>query len=150
MTSLCKLFELLFRGDLENTCCVPPYQFGFKRGTGCADALTVVADALIDVESAGECLALASHDVKRPFDSLIHTAMLLKAAKRGLSPAVILTLRDMYSRLRIRLKLPPDKNIPPVARTKLILVLKGVRQGAASSRGLFNNYVIDAQDLCHS
>ncbi|XP_065565889.1 uncharacterized protein LOC136030774 [Artemia franciscana] len=141
-TSLCKLFELLFRDDLEKTSYASPYQFGFKRKTGCGDALTVVANTLIDTESPGECLA--SHDVKRAFDSSIHPAMLLKAAKRVLSPAVVFTLWDMYSRL----KLPPDKNMPPVARTKLILVLKGMHQGAVSSPGLFNNNVIDAQDLC--
>ena len=71
-TSLCKRFELHFRDDLEKTCYVPPHQFGFKRGTPCADALRVMANALIDAESAGEFLALASHDIKRAFDSLIH------------------------------------------------------------------------------
>ena len=142
-TSLCKLFELFCRDDLEKTYYAPPHKFRFRRGT-------VVANALIDAESAGECLALASHDAESAFDSLIRPAMLLKAAKRELSPTVILTLRDMNSRPRIRLKLPPDKNMPPVARTKLIPVLKGARQGAVSSSGLFNNYVIDAQGLCSS
>ena len=79
--SLCKLIELFFRDDLEKTCYAPPHKFRFRRGTGCAYVLTVVANALIDAESAGKCRALASHDVKRPFDSLIHPAMLRKAAK---------------------------------------------------------------------
>ena len=54
----------------------------------------------------------------------------------------------MYSRLPIRLKLPPDKNLPPRLHEKLIPVLKGARQGVVSSPYLFNNYVLQAQDKC--
>lgn len=149
-TSLCKLFELLFIQELEKVCYTPPHQFGFKRGTGCADALTVVANVLIDAESSGESLSLAGHDIRRAFDSLIHAAMLLKAGKRGLNLAVIRSLRNLYSRLRIRLKLPPDKGLTPIPRTRLVPVKKGARQGAVTSPDLFNNCVLDAQDQCPS
>ena len=54
----------------------------------------------------------------------------------------------MYSRLSIRLKLPPNKNLPPRPHEKLIPVLKGSRQGAVSSPHLFNNNVLQAQDKC--
>ncbi|XP_065564243.1 uncharacterized protein LOC136029667 [Artemia franciscana] len=74
--------------------------------------------------------------------------MLLKASQRGLNPCIVRSLRDMYSRLSIRLKLPPDENLPPRPYEKLIPVLKGARQGAVSSLHLFNNCVLQAQDKC--
>ena len=54
----------------------------------------------------------------------------------------------MYTRLFIRPKLPPDKNLPPIPKKRLIPVLKGARQGAVSSPNFFNNYVLEAQDQC--
>ena len=147
VTSLCKLFELLFINELETKCYTPPRQFEFKRPTGCADALmAVVVSVLLDADFSGESIVLASHDISRSFDSLIHAAMLLKASQRGLNPCIVRSLRDMYSRLSIRLKLPPDKNLPPRPHEKLIPVLKDARQGAVSSPHLFNNYVLQSQD----
>ena len=147
-TSLCKLFELLFINELETKYYTPPRQFGFKRRTGCANALTAVVSVLLNADFSGESIALASHDISREFDSLIHAAMLLKASQRGQNPCIVRSLHDMYSRLSIRLKLPPDKNLPPQPHEKLIPVLKGARQGAVSSPHLFNNYVLQAQDKC--
>ena len=46
----------------------------------------------------------------------------------------------------------PDstKITPSFAQTKLIPVLRGAHKEAVYSPGLFNNYIIDAQDLCPS
>ena len=104
-TSLCKLFELLFINELETKCYTLPRQFGFKRRTGCADALTAVVSVLLDADFSGESIPLASYDISRAFMSLIHAAMLLKASQRGLNPCIFRSLCDMYSRLSIRLKL---------------------------------------------
>ena len=116
--------------------------------TGCVDALTAVVSVLLDADFSGESIALASQDISRAFDSLLRAAILLKASQRGLNPCIVRSLRDMYSRLSIRLKLPPDKNLPPRPHEKLIPVLKGAHQGAVSSPHLFNNYVLQAQDKC--
>ena len=91
---------------------------------------------------------MGGHDGRLALDSLIHAAMLLKAGKCGLNLAIIRSLRDLYSRLRKRLKLPPDKGKPPIPSRQLIPVKKGARQGAVTSPDLFNNYVLEAQDLC--
>ena len=78
----CKLFELLFIDHLNAKCYVLPYQFGFQPRLGCAHALSVVANALIDADASGKTLVLAGQDVRKVFDSLIHTATLLHAEKR--------------------------------------------------------------------
>ena len=86
-TAFCKLCRLLFTGKLlfidhlNAKCYVPPYQFGFQPRLGCAHALSVVPNALIDADASGETLVLAGHDVRKAFDSFIHAAMLLHVAR---------------------------------------------------------------------
>ena len=55
-TSLCKLFKLLFIREHEKVFYNPLHQFGFERGTRCADALTAVANAQNDTQSCGASL----------------------------------------------------------------------------------------------
>jgi len=55
---------------------MPPHQFGFQHGIGCADDLVVVANALLDASYTGSLLAFASHDVCCAFDFLIHPLLL--------------------------------------------------------------------------
>jgi len=111
-TSLCKAFELLFIRELEEVCYTSPHQFGFKQGAGCAEALTAVANTLTDAESSGKNLVWEGLDIRRAFDSLIHTAMLPKPDIRGMYLAIIRSLRDLYSKFRIRQRLSPNKGIP--------------------------------------
>ena len=172
-TTTCKLFELLFLDELRQKCYVPPYQFGFQANLGCSHALTAVFTALADAESSGESMILAGHDVRRAFDSLIHSSMLLHMARRGVNRSVVRVLRDLYRNLKVRLKLPsrfslqsalhpslyncinsrvrPNSSIPSNMLVNLqypILVKKGTRQGAITSPTLFNNSVLEAQAKC--
>jgi len=62
--------------------------------------------------------------------------MILKTGKRELNMAIIRPFRDLYSRLRIHLKVPPDKGMPPIPRRQLIPVKKEACQGAMTSPGL--------------
>ena len=76
--------------------------------------------------------------------------MLLHTAKRGVSHLYIRPLRDMYSRLKVRLILLPlskDDGSQVYAPTLDISdkVEKGTRQSAVSSLLLFNNGVLDTQ-----
>ena len=105
--TFCKLFELLLIDHLNSKCYVPPYQFELQLRLGCAQAFSVVENPLIDADASDETFVLAGHDVRKAFDSLIHAALLLHAAKHGVSPSCIRALRDMYSRLKVRLILLP-------------------------------------------
>ena len=69
------------------------------------------------------------------------TLLSIQAGKCGLNLATIRSLRDSCPRLRIRLKLPPDKGMSLIPRRQLIRVKKRARQGAVISPDLFNNYV---------
>ena len=75
---------------------MPPYQFGFQKGLGCAHALTALSSILIDADKSGDSLVLGSHDVSRAFDSLIYAQNLLELYKRGVDTSAIRALYDTY------------------------------------------------------
>ena len=142
------LYVLLFIKELGEKCFIPAHQFDFQHGIGCADALAVVANTPLDASCTGSSVALASHDVRHTFDSLIHPLMLLRAVKREVNPAIIRSEKGVYAKLGFRLKTPlkQDEKARPLDRT--IPVKTGARQGAIASPCYFNNYVLKAQDQC--
>ena len=85
-TTFCKLFELLIVDELQSKCTVHDHQFGFQTGLGCGHALSALILGIIDAENCGEILALASHDVRRAFDSLILEGIILDMGVRGVDP----------------------------------------------------------------
>ena len=126
--------------ELTDKCYMPPYQFGFQKGLGCAHALTALSSILIDADKSGDSLVLGSHDVSHAFDSLIHAQILLELYKRGVDTSAIRALYDMYNHLAVVIKLP-DGTI-----TRFVIpVRRGVRQGALTSPVAFNNCILNAQ-----
>ena len=103
------------------------------------DALAVAANALLHVSLTYTSLALASYDVCHAFDSLIHPLMLLRAAKRGVSPAIIRSQRDMYTKLRVQRKIPLEKDELANPQDRTVPVLERASQGAIASPCYFNN-----------
>ena len=66
-TTFCKIFETLVMLELTDKCYMPPYQFGFQKGLGCAHALTALSSILIDADKSGDSLVLGSHDISHAF-----------------------------------------------------------------------------------
>ena len=126
--------------ELTDKCYLPPYQFGFQKGLGCAHGLTALSSILIDADKSGDSLVQGSHDVSHAFDSLIHAQILLELYKRGVDPSAIRALYDMYNHLAVVIKLP-DGTITLF----VIPVCRGVRQGAVTSPVAFNNCILNAQ-----
>jgi len=132
--------------ELEEKCYTPPHQFGFQRDFGCAEALAFVANVLLDASCTGSSLALASHDVCHVFDSLIHLLMLLRAVKRGVNTAISRSQRDMYAKLRIRLKIPLKEDETARTLYRIIQVNTEAKQGKIASPCYFNSYILKTQD----
>ena len=124
---------MLFINELKHKCYAPPYQFSFQQGLGYCNALTAIAKAIVGADNSDETLVLAGHDVRWAYYSLVHATILLLAAKQVVNTSVISALRDIYSRLKIPLQLPPDKFTPSVSCNKLADVCKDARQKAVSS-----------------
>ena len=99
-------FCTLVMPEFTDKCYIPPYQFGFQKGLGCAQALTTLSSILIDVDKSSDSLVLGSHDVSRAFDSLSHAQILLKLYKRGVDTFAIRALYDMYNHLAVVIRLP--------------------------------------------
>ena len=150
-----KLSDLLFVDEVKEKCRVPPYQFGFQNKIGCVDALSAIANVLIETELAQEGLILAAHNIRCAFNSLVHGTTLLHTAKRG-----------VHSRLKVHIKITNPFNLPvsdssnhsrapqyrlprlsnpPKDLNSFVTIYKGARQGAITSFALFNNGVLDAQ-----
>ena len=90
-----------------------------------------------------ERFILASHDVRRAFDSGIHSQLLLSALKRGVDQSVILAFRNMYKNLQVQINILSNEGL--VLSSQIVQVKKGIRQGAISSPLLYNNSIIEAQ-----
>ena len=119
---------------------MPPYQFGFQKGLGCAHVLTALSSILIDVDKSGDSLVLGSHDVSRASDSLIHAHILLELYKRGVGTSAIRALYDTYNHLVVVIRLPDGT----ITRS-VIPVRRGVRQGTLTSPVTFNSCILNAQ-----
>ena len=110
-TVFCKLFESLIVDELRSKCTVFDHQFGFQPSLGCGHALSALVSALIDAEKIGESIALATHDVRKAFNSLIHELIILDIGLAGVDPSMLNPLYDMYLNLKARLKLPTTLNL---------------------------------------
>ena len=110
-TVFCKLFEALIVDELQSKCTVPDHQFGFQPSLGCGHTLSAIVSALIDAEKSGESIALAAHDVRRAFDSLIHEQIILDMGLAGVDPCTLNPLYDMYQNFKAELKLPTTLNL---------------------------------------
>ena len=114
-----------------------------------------VANAPIDADASCEALVLVEQDIHGAFDSLIHAAILLHAAKCGVSPSYIRALRDMYYRLKVRLMLQPlskavRSQVYAPTRDIFVNIEEGTRLCAVSSPSLFNNGVLDVQSAFYT
>ena len=139
----CKLMELLVIEEIKYVCSTPDSQFGFKRNISREHVHSLLSNVLLDADAKGETVVLAGHDVRGAFDSGIHAQLLVSAFKRGLDRSIIATYRNMYFKLKVRVRVL--KNQSPTVSDFLIPVRKGIRQGALSSPPLYNNSIIEAQ-----
>ena len=96
----------------------------------------------IECDKLKKKLFAASHDVCCAFDLCIHSQLLLSTSKCGFDKSIIETLRNIYSRLKVFVKVFGQSR--PVASTTVIPVTKVIRHGAISSLPLNNNSIIDA------
>jgi hypothetical protein len=106
------------------------YQFNFQQDVGCSDALTAVTNVLLNAYNRSETLVLTGLDDHWVFNLLVQPYMLLFAEKQGVNTSIISALQQIYSRLKIHLKLPPIKFSSSVPCDKLVDFCKGARQGA--------------------
>jgi len=90
---------------------------------------------LIDAEKSYESIALAAHDVRRAFDSLVHEQIFLDMGLAGVDPCMLNPLYVMYQNFKAEFELPTTLNL---TNNRVLPVKKGVKQGALTSPTAFN------------
>lgn len=142
---LCKLFEILIIEEINRVCYTPSNQFGFKKGSSREHVHHIMCNILLECDRTGESIVIAGLDVSRAFDSGIHSQLLLSAYNRGLDKSVVLTFRNLYRKLVVKIKIRQPSGMK--ISSTIIPVRKGIRQGAISSPPFYNNSVIEAQQV---
>ena len=95
---------------------------------GCAHALNVVANVLLDAHISNESLAIGEYDVRRAFDSGIHAQIMLELRKNGVDPAIVRPLYDLYRQLNVCLRIPNAELTRKIPVKKVLNRVRFLRQ----------------------
>ena len=113
------------------------YQFGFKKGRGCRDAIFVLGETINNCVSNGSTVNLCTVDVAKAFDKISHKMLFIKLMNRKVPLCFLDILIDWYGKCACQVKW---ENV----FSRLFSIHRGVRQGGILSPILFAVYVDDA------
>ena len=134
---LSKIFEHCLLKLFDSKLSSSHFQFGFKKGKGCRDALYVINEAVNYMTENSSTVNLCFVDLSKAFDNVNHSVLFMKLLKKGLPICFIRLLLNWYNKCLCCVKWGS-------AVSRLFLVSQGVRQGGVLSPILFCVYVDDA------
>jgi hypothetical protein len=123
--------------DILDTC-QNPLQFGFTEGCSPSTCALIVTEAIGEALDNGENLYITYMDVRKAFDTVCHSSMLLSMYDQGVGGTLWKTFRDMYNNITAQVKLQGHLS-------ENLEELQGIRQGGISSTELFKgktNYLL--------
>ena len=135
-SNLLKVFELCLFPILEEKCIIDPRQFGFRKNTGCANAISVVKETIMSYNESGSNVHAASIDLSKAFDRININTLLDKLRKACVNEAIVRIIGYMLSNTFVSVKFNNDFS-------NEWKVGNGVRQGGIISPLLFNVYIND-------
>jgi len=74
-------------------------QFGFKKGTGCRDAISVLYNAVHYYTSAGSTVNIACLDLSKAFDKVNLFGLADKLMSRSIPKVLIALIVDWYNKV---------------------------------------------------
>ena len=122
-----------------NYLCSHNLQFGFKKHSGCANALYTVQQVVNYYNERGSTIYMAALDASKAFDRINHSTLINKLVSRNMPQCVTDVIVNWYSKLHAAVRwngiLSHEFNLHC-----------GVRQGGVLSPILFNLYMNDLID----
>ena len=122
----------LFGNFLHTSC----HQFGFKTGSGTADALFTFKRTVDYFVERSSNVFTCFVDSSKAFDRVVHHGLYLKLMKRGIPLSFLLILMSWYDNLMCKVRWCNAFSSP-------YRILAGVKQGGIMSPPLYNVYVDD-------
>ena len=139
-TMLCKVFEKILDRRLrdELRCANVPsdLQFAYRRDRGTLQANFILQEVIAANMDLGRAVYVAFLDVKKCFNSIWHDGLLYKLISAGVSPRIILTLRNLYRECHVKVKVHGEQS----AHGR---IEQGLKQGGVLSTTLLTLFMDD-------
>ena len=116
-------------------------QFGFKKGSGCRNAIYLVRKIVDEITKTGNTANICSIDLSKAFDKVNHFGIYIKLMKRLIPTELLELLENWMSGCFAYVKWDYSYSF-------VFSVCSGVRQGAVLSPLLFAVYIDDIGKLC--
>ena len=134
---LCKLFSGVLLERMRKTleCQQTPEEMGFRRDYSCSALVHLLRMSGEKSKEWGETVWMASVDLEKAFDKVIHEAVLRGLEFSGADAASIAAVKRMYSEQYAYIDLGSGD------KSRLFMIMRGVRQGDPLSPSLFANSI---------
>ena len=131
-SNLLKVFELCLFPVLEEKCIIDPRWFGFRKNTGCANAISVVIETILSYDESSSNVHAASIDFSKAFDMININTLLDKLKKACVNEAIKRIIGYTFVSVKFNNDFSNEWKVG-----------NGVRQGGIISPLLFNVYKND-------
>ena len=130
---LSKLFEHCLLQLFQDSLVSSEFQFGFKKGKGCRDALFIVNETVDYFVSNCSTVSLCAIDLTKAFDNLNHSILFLKLIENNVPFCLIKILKDWYCKCVCNVKWGSSFS-------QSFVMSQGIRHGGVLSPILFCLY----------
>jgi Reverse transcriptase (RNA-dependent DNA polymerase) len=99
-----KVFEHVILSTCEKYLVTDKLQFGFKRSTGCTDAIFALRTIITHFNVRGSTVFMAALDIKKAFDTVNHNKMFSSLINIGFPRSVVAILNNGYGKLFVNFR----------------------------------------------